>query len=234
MYLNDAFDRAIDARERPERPIPAGLVTAREVFAIGFALLAAGVALLSFAGGWRAPVVIAGLVLAGAIVLYDAWHKGNPFSVLLMGACRVLVYLCAALASRGAIDATLPSAGALGAWVVGLSYAARYEAQGRLRWTPAGAWPLVLLVAPLVLGAVRAAQGNPLAWIAVAALAAWLVYALRLLRRGAIPKAVAALITGIALVDALASLTAGHPFAALACACAFAATLLFHRAIPGT
>src|SRR2546425_8066153 len=25
MFLNDAFDRAVDARERPERPIPAGL-----------------------------------------------------------------------------------------------------------------------------------------------------------------------------------------------------------------
>ena len=24
MYLNDAFDRDIDARERPERPIPSG------------------------------------------------------------------------------------------------------------------------------------------------------------------------------------------------------------------
>ena len=26
MYLNDAFDRDIDARERPERPIPSGRV----------------------------------------------------------------------------------------------------------------------------------------------------------------------------------------------------------------
>ena len=29
MYLNDAFDRDIDARERPERPIPSGHVGAR-------------------------------------------------------------------------------------------------------------------------------------------------------------------------------------------------------------
>ena len=28
MYLNDAFDRTIDARERPERPIPSGLISA--------------------------------------------------------------------------------------------------------------------------------------------------------------------------------------------------------------
>ena len=43
MYLNDAFDRESDRRERPERPIPSGRVTARSVFAIGFGLLAAGV-----------------------------------------------------------------------------------------------------------------------------------------------------------------------------------------------
>src|SRR6266850_970558 len=40
MYLNDAFDRGIDARERPERPIPSGLVSAREIFGIGFGMLA--------------------------------------------------------------------------------------------------------------------------------------------------------------------------------------------------
>ena len=28
MYLNDGFDRDIDARERPERPIPSRLVSA--------------------------------------------------------------------------------------------------------------------------------------------------------------------------------------------------------------
>ena len=43
MYLNDAFDREIDARERPERPIPSGRIGAGPVFAIGFGLLAAGV-----------------------------------------------------------------------------------------------------------------------------------------------------------------------------------------------
>ena len=43
MYLNDAFDRAVDARERPERPIPSGRVRAGSVFAIGFGLSALGI-----------------------------------------------------------------------------------------------------------------------------------------------------------------------------------------------
>src|ERR671936_2311779 len=50
MYLNDYFDRGIDARERPERPIPAGDVAADLVAAIGFGLLAAGVVLLAAIG----------------------------------------------------------------------------------------------------------------------------------------------------------------------------------------
>ena len=50
MYLNDAFDRHIDAVERPERPIPAGLVSARTVYLAGYGMLALGIGALF----WRA------------------------------------------------------------------------------------------------------------------------------------------------------------------------------------
>ena len=49
MYLNDAFDARIDAKERPERPIPAGRVTSGEVYLAGFGMLAAGLVLLGIA-----------------------------------------------------------------------------------------------------------------------------------------------------------------------------------------
>src|SRR6478672_11159568 len=70
MYLNDAFDRRLDAYERPSRPIPSGEVKASVVFTAGFVMLLLGLALLAaigFAGsgtGWPAP--LAGLVLAAA------------------------------------------------------------------------------------------------------------------------------------------------------------------------
>ena len=107
MFLNDAFDREIDARERPERPIPSGRVSAGTVFALGFGLLAGGVLAVAAAavgptrGGLGA--VASGVLLAGVIVVYDAWHKENPLSPLVMGLCRVLVYLTAALAVAGRI-----------------------------------------------------------------------------------------------------------------------------------
>lgn len=98
MCLNDAFDRSWDARHRPERPIPAGDVRARSVFAAGFGLLLAGLLLLP----WAAPGTLApagGLALGALIVLYDTTHKRNPIAPLLMGLCRAAVYLTAGLAT---------------------------------------------------------------------------------------------------------------------------------------
>ena len=111
MYLNDAFDRESDARERPERPIPSGRIGAGQVFAIGFGLLAAGVLGVAAAaggpaGGGRAAVASA-VLLAGVITAYDAWHKANPLSPVVMGLCRVLVYVTAALAVAGRIGAAV-------------------------------------------------------------------------------------------------------------------------------
>ena len=45
---------------------------------------------------WR-PVV-AGVALAAAIVFYNWHHKNNPLSPFVMGLCRMLVYVTAALA----------------------------------------------------------------------------------------------------------------------------------------
>ena len=73
MYLNDAFDRDIDARERPERPIPSGQVSSKMVFTVGFTMLAAGEGLLAIVShgldsgmGWP-PMA------AGAVVREDMW-----------------------------------------------------------------------------------------------------------------------------------------------------------------
>src|SRR5580704_4567103 len=62
MYLNDYFDRAIDARERPERPIPAGAVSAGAVATIGFCLIGAG-ALATAAMGAAAAAMAALLAI---------------------------------------------------------------------------------------------------------------------------------------------------------------------------
>ena len=110
MILNDVFDEEIDRRERPERPLPSGVVSHQAALLAVVVLFVAGELLLALEG-WR-PVV-AGLGLIGLIVLYDAWHKGNALSPLLMAACRLMVYVIAGLAVAGALNTELWGAAAL-------------------------------------------------------------------------------------------------------------------------
>jgi len=231
MYLNDFFDREIDAKERPGRPIHAGDIGAATVSAIGFALLAAGVALLTPFGLFTA---VWGFALAVAIVLYDAWHKGNSFAPVIMGLCRALVYLgTGAAVSGNVLPALIVGATALAAHVIGLTYAAKQENLnnvGRL-------WPLAVLAGPLLV-ALSVSTG----WLVVVAsllLCAADIAAVRLLARrataDAVPRAVSMLIAAICLVDALAvALHGGGIVLTCVCASGYLLTRLFQAAVPGT
>jgi hypothetical protein len=229
MYLNDAFDAEIDARERPVRPIPAGQASRAAVFQAGFALLGAGVLLLLMTN-WRAG--LAGLVLAGLIVFYDWHHKANLLSPVLMGLCRFMVYLVAGVVLAGGLTtSSWLGAALLLAYLIGLTYAAKQEHLNRLD----SAWPLAFLAAPLLYGLASAGRGW-LVPILLLGFLAWVVRALGFLLRAprAVPKAVVALIAGISLLDGLLCATAGAPAAALLCVLGFVVTLAFQRFVPGT
>jgi heme O synthase-like polyprenyltransferase len=232
MYLNDFFDRDIDARERPGRPIHAGDISASAVSTIGFALLAAGMGLLLRFG---LLTVIYGLALAGAIVLYDAWHKGNIFAPMIMGLCRALVYLATGAAVSGEIRfALIAGAIALAAHVIGLTYAAKQEnlnEVGRL-------WPLAILAGPLLV-ALPGILSGLLVVITCLLLCAADLAAVRLLAQrtapDAVPRAVSMLIATICLVDALAvALYGGGILLVCICASGYLLTRLFQMSIPGT
>jgi hypothetical protein len=237
MYLNDAFDAAVDARERPERPIPAGAAGRGAVFAAGFGMLALGeavVAVVAWAlrGGAGLPPVVAGLGLAAAIVWYDARHKQQPLAPVVMGLCRVLVYLTAGLAvGRGLPPALLVGAAVLLLYLIGLTYVARHETVGRL----GSLWPLACLAAPFVWGAARLGAG-PTAVAVWLVFLAWVGLALgRLLRPPRdVPGAVGRLIAGISLLDALLLAGHGHAAPALVAALAVPLTLALQRRVPGT
>lgn len=237
MYLNDAFDRQIDARERPQRPIPSGQVSAGSVFILGFLWLALGLATLlhvTYHGGAPLlPALLSGLALGMCIVGYDLYHKQNPLSPLLMGLCRVLVYVGAACALSGPLTpALLLGALALLCHLIGLTYAAKQEAFNRLART----WPLWFLAAPLLYAAYLA-LAQPLVVPFLLLAAAWDVYALRFLRPGparSVPQAIVRLIAGIALIDALSIAATGSLGWALAAAALALLTRLFQRHIPGT
>ncbi len=238
MFLNDAFDREFDAHNRPERPIPSGKVSASTVFAWAFAMLAIGAALLVWLGygfephtQWR-PVA-AGGALAGAIVYYNARHKDNPLSPLVMGVCRMLVYVTAGFA----VSSTLPAGLYLAAvvllcYLIGLTYAAKQEHLNRL----GAAWPLAFLAVPAIYGA-SLVPAVPLVLLPLGLLLAWIFYALFLLRRrskGDVPRAVISLIAGISLVDAVLLSGSGAPLFATLAFGAFLLTLALQRWVSGT
>lgn len=239
MYLNDAFDRHIDARQRPGRPIPSGAVAASTVFALGFGMLGASVGLVLWHAAqqaqwsWGGPGAAA--ALAAVIVGYDVFHKQNPLSPLLMGLCRVLVYVTAGLVAAGALPAALWwGAAALLGHLIGLTFAAKQEHLASFR----GGWPLLLLAMPVGLGlwlAVGGAPINPVTGGLTLLLAAWSTRCVRLLRPGTrnVPGAITGLIAGISLVDAVL-VGAGAPVLAVACVAAFGLTLVLQRWVPGT
>jgi 4-hydroxybenzoate polyprenyltransferase len=162
MFLNDAFDRDVDARARPDRPIPAGDVTAREVFVAGWVLLAAGLLVVAI---WaNAGAMVWAIVLAAAIVFYDYRHKRNPFGPVVMGVCRGLVYCVAAAAVATITPAVAIAAVTLSVYVIGLTWVAK-------RVGPRAGWLIPLLVAGIsIVDAIVIATsgGGPLVWIGLA------------------------------------------------------------------
>ena len=238
MYLNDAYDAEFDARERPERPIPSGRVSADTVFTAGFAMMALGLALLAWAGygvagGTELAPVMGGLGLGAAIVLYNRRHKDNPLSPVLMGLCRVLVYVTAGLA----VVPDLPTSLWLGAslllcYLIGLTYVAKQETLGEVR----NLWPLLFLAAPAVY-AIAGALESPTVAVLAAGFVLWVGVALWFLRRrrpGDVPRAVVSLIAGISLLDAVLIAGAGHESVAWLAVVGFFLTLALQRAVPGT
>jgi 4-hydroxybenzoate polyprenyltransferase len=231
MYLNDFFDRAADARDRPGRPIDAGEITAGAVSSIGFGLLAAGVLLMMPLGSAAAAC---GAGLAASIVLYDVWHKGNPLSPIVMGLCRALVYIGACVAVTGGLStAALIGALALAFHVAGITYAAKQESLNRV----GNLWPLLMLAVPVV-AALAAATAWPVL-VALVLLLAADARAVQLLAGrpvpGVVPHAVSGLIAAICLVDAVAIASAGGDIAIAAiCALGYPLTRLLQRIIPGT
>ena len=85
VVLNDTFDADIDARERPERPLPRGAVSRANAALFGAALLALGLASAASVSSLSGAV-------AGAIGLfslaYNAGGKHTSFGPALMGLCR--------------------------------------------------------------------------------------------------------------------------------------------------
>lgn len=218
MILNDAADAKFDHEHRRERPIPGGWVSLNAAWGAAVVLLLAGATLAT--GFGAIPRITAFLV--AAIVFYDLYHKQWEGSVLIMGACRALLYLMAASAVSANLDPVFIPALALGGYVVGITLAARLEHQKG----PLPPFSAMLAFGCLYLPALVSVRGfagghaSMAQLILLGAFALLVAYATQTMRKGgpAIGKSVGLLLAAIPLVDALtiAHLSAPLAFAFLA------------------
>ncbi len=88
VVLNDVFDAKLDARERPERPIPSGRATLRGAALLGFVLLVLGIGAAFMSSRLSGALAI---VIAACVIVYNAWGKHQPLiGPANMGLCRGL------------------------------------------------------------------------------------------------------------------------------------------------
>jgi 4-hydroxybenzoate polyprenyltransferase len=222
IVLNDVFDREVDAKERPTRPIPSGAVPVRMATAIGVGLLVGGVLIASSVG--RGPMIVSA-VLAACILLYDGGLKSTKIGPVVMGSCRgldVTLGLSAGLPLGGDWP-TIAIAGplVLAAYVAGLTYIARDEVDGNTtRRARTGLTFLALVGAAVLIGLVVHPRLPASVWAWP-----WVIAALALVFRNWAPvwkrhdgpstgRAIGGGIVLIPVIDAAICAVAGAPFLA--------------------
>jgi 4-hydroxybenzoate polyprenyltransferase len=205
LLANDFFDRSVDARERPSRPIPSGTVSAPGVLVAALLLTLAG--LLLAAEGGKASLSVASL-LAASSWFYNAIGKRIAWlGPLNMGLCRGLSLLMgAALMGPDVLTGTriLLAASLLTVFIALITLAARNEAcQNDSHRIPTWlAWTIPLVLATGLLGLIHT-PGLALGLVAMALFWAglWSINLSRASSPAATQRAIGGLIRGLILVQ---------------------------------
>jgi hypothetical protein len=238
MYLNDVMDYAIDCQGRPERPLPSGTISRSvAVVATIFLFGIGGSILLLFV---NLGAFLAGLILIALIVLYDAWHKSNPLSPLLMATARFMIYVTGFFAffsfssplERSLFPLFLPG-GLLFLYVVGLTYIAKGETEERRR-SNAGILIAVFLPSAYF---ILTAQSSLLALPFMILFTSWIIYSVSFTFRSMkkqVGRTVGQLIAGISLLDCMILAAAGNVVGLALSFGAFGLTLSLQHYIKGT
>ncbi len=129
MILNDVFDYEWDCKNRPERPLPSGLISRSKAKWVGTIILLLGLALSAFSAGRFFKLTF---LLTIFILWYDVAHKGNPLAPVVMGACRALLPIIGFMVATCHGIYELPStvyvyAAVLGIYTYALTWVAKYE-----------------------------------------------------------------------------------------------------------
>lgn len=149
VVLNDVADATRDAVERPDRPIPSGVVSKTVATGIGAACLALGIGIAASTG--RAAGGVA-LLLVLCLLSYNFVTKRSLLGPANMGMCRALNLTLGAIAAESwsASDLALPILAML-LYTASITWFARDEAgrSERHRLVAAGAGLLAAIAAAI-------------------------------------------------------------------------------------
>jgi hypothetical protein len=204
LILNDYMDRHIDARERPERPIPSGRVSAAHACAASVVLMGAAIVLSLLTGVTLFWVMTC--VLSGLIVLYNGPARRIPLAgFAVMGLCRgANVFLGASVAGALASSPVLVGAGLETLYIFCVTLLAHGEVDklpAQWQWSLPPA--VVLAASPILFLCRRTIPATVI--IPLMILLGWLATALAgsTPRREETPKKIGALIRGLILLQIL-------------------------------
>ena len=147
--MNDVFDAELDKVERPERPIPSGLIKKSSAATFGILLLLFGIACAAISNlhhQFPASAIIATLIAIAAVV-YDKWMKHHSFfGPLNMGICRGLNLLLGMSIYVPAVNFYWPFAFAPVIYIFAITMISRGEVHGGKTKTLLGALGLYMIV----------------------------------------------------------------------------------------
>ncbi|HKQ50684.1 MAG TPA: UbiA family prenyltransferase [Phycisphaerae bacterium] len=93
IVFNDLCDLKIDRCERPNRPLPSGVISPYAAFTLGATLAQTGILITFFMtviGLESARLLFTALLLLASIILYNFKAKATPAGPWVMGICRAL------------------------------------------------------------------------------------------------------------------------------------------------
>jgi len=146
VVFNDVFDAELDAKERPERPIPSGKVSRRNASLLGIGLFLIGVVAAGLAGMLSGAIAVAVVMMC---LVYDRWAKHHGMAgPLAMGLCRGLNLLLGISYMVGVATSIWPLAAIPVLYIAAVTTISRGEVHGGRRG------PLILSAAgyALVIG----------------------------------------------------------------------------------
>lgn len=141
LIMNDLVDCPLDQKQRPDRPIASGAITASTARVVLVVLYAIALISCTFGGPWMFGV---GVALGGMIFLYNRYaRRVREIGALAMGCCRALNVVLGMVVA-GTIDTWAGERWVVPVWwlayVASLSWLATREVESRRygpdRWLP--------------------------------------------------------------------------------------------------